>query len=84
MSDFVCGRDVIRAIDVAIIDLGSWDEGVDREGMGAFDPELFDLFVLDLKVLPLSDLVATPNILFFDRLAGLGIDTLLLQLMVAS
>jgi hypothetical protein len=66
----------VRALGFA----GPWDEGVDREGMGAFDPELFDLFVLDLKVLPLSDLVATPNILFFDRLAGFGIDKLLLQL----
>ena len=47
--------------------------------MRAFDPDLLDLLVLDLKILALPDLVAAADILFLDRLAGLGIDLLLLQ-----
>jgi len=54
LSNLVCGRDIIWVIDVAIVDLRSWDEGVDGDGVGAFDPDLLDLLVLDLEVLPLT------------------------------
>ncbi len=47
--------------------------------MGALDPDLLDLVVLDLKVLALADLVAAADVLLLDRLAGLGVDLLLLE-----
>ena len=47
--------------------------------MGAFDPDLLDLLVLDLEVLPLANFVAATNVLLLDRLARFGVDELLLQ-----
>ena len=79
MSDLVRGRDIIRVVNVAIVYLGSWDESVDCYGVGAFDPDLLDLLVLDLKVLSLADLVAATNVLFLDYRACFGVDELLLQ-----
>ena len=78
MSNLVCGRDIIWVIDVAIVDLRSWDEGVDGDGVGAFDPDLLDLLVLDLEVLPLTNLVAATNVLLLEHVACFGVDELLL------
>ena len=47
--------------------------------MGAFDPDLLDLLVLDLEVLPLANFVAATNVLLLDHVARFGVDELLLQ-----
>src|SRR5450631_400548 len=79
LSNLICGRDIIRGFDVAIVDLRSRDKSVDRDGVGAFNSNLLDLLVLDLEVLPLANLVAATNVLLLDRLGCFGIDELLLQ-----
>jgi hypothetical protein len=47
--------------------------------VGAFDPNLLDFLILDLEILALANLIAAANVLFVDRLAGFGVDELLLQ-----
>jgi hypothetical protein len=79
LSDLVCGRDVIRVVDIAIVDLSSGNKRIDRDGVGAFDPNLLDFLVLDLEVLALANLVAAANVLLLECLAGFGVDELLLQ-----
>src|SRR5262249_53525212 len=79
LPDPISRRDVIRLLQVTIVDLGSRDEGVDSDCVGAFDPNLLDFLVLDLKILALANLVAPANVLLFDRLTGFGVDELLLQ-----
>src|ERR1700730_6767716 len=79
LSDLVCGRDVIRVVDIAIVDLSSGNKRIDRDGVGTFDPNLVDFIVRDLEVLALANLVAATDVLLFDRLAGFGVDELLLQ-----
>jgi len=79
LSDLVCGRDVIRVVDIAIVDLSSGNKRIDRDGVGAFDLNLLDFLVLDLEVLALANLVAAANVLLLECLAGFGVDELLLQ-----
>src|SRR3984893_13484143 len=78
MTALVCGRDLIRVVDIAIVDLRSRNERINRDGVGTFDPNLLDFLVLHLEILALANLVAAANVLLFDRLAGFGVDALLL------
>src|SRR5207253_1774218 len=66
LSDFFGRGDVVRAVEVAIVDLRSRHKTVDFEGTGALDPNFFEFVILDLKILPLSDLVPSANVLLLD------------------
>jgi hypothetical protein len=47
--------------------------------MVALDLDRFQLFLFDLDILALFQLVAAPFLVVFDHIAGLGVDHLLLQ-----
>ncbi len=47
------GGDIIGAIDVALVDLLHRHKAVDVDGMGAFDLDGFQLFLVDLDVFAL-------------------------------
>src|SRR6202007_1019824 len=79
LSDLIGRGDVVGANREAIIDFGARPESVDFDRMSALDLDFFDFVVLDREVLALANLVAATNVLLFDRLAGFGIDELLLQ-----
>ncbi len=79
LADLIGGRDVVRALDIAIVDLLARHEAFDLERMRALDLDLLDLLVLDLNVLALADLVAAADVLLVHRLGGLRIDQLLLE-----
>ena len=48
LPDLIGRRNVIGALEIAVVDLGTRHEAVDLDGMGALDPNLLDLLVLDL------------------------------------
>jgi hypothetical protein len=58
-TGLVVGNQIIGAVNVALVDLRLGDETVDVDRMLAFDRDRFDLFVGDLEVNPLIDLVAS-------------------------
>ena len=64
---------------MTVVDLRPRHETIDLDRMGALDADFFDLIVLDLKILPLPDLIAPADILLLDRFPGLRIDLLLLE-----
>ena len=66
-GDLVFGDSVIRAFDVALVDLGLRDEAIDVDRMAAFDCDGVEFFVLDLKIDPFLNLVASPFVLPLRR-----------------
>src|SRR3984885_1038933 len=72
--DLPVRHDEIRIAHVQLIDFVLGDELVDFDGAPAFDGYRFQLFGLQLDVLPLADLVALDDIPGLDFLAGVGID----------
>src|SRR5262249_48967088 len=79
LTDLVGGRDVIRTVEITVVDLGLRYKAVDVDCVGALDLDLLDLVVLDLEILALADLVAAADVILLDKIAGLRIDQLLLQ-----
>src|SRR5436309_3154043 len=73
------GRDVIGAIDVALVDLLHRYKAVNVDGMGTFDLNGFQLFLGNLDVLALFQLITAGLLFALDHVAGLGVDHLLLQ-----
>jgi hypothetical protein len=73
------GCDVVRVIDVALVDFILRHEAVDVDGMGAFDSNGFQFVVFDLDIFALFQLITTALPIAFDDVAGLGVDHLLLQ-----
>src|SRR6516165_10537778 len=76
--NLVSWRDKIRAIGIAIINLGSRHETVDLDGVSALDLDLLDLVVLNVEVL-LPNFIAADDRLFLDDLARFGVNQLLLK-----
>jgi hypothetical protein len=66
-------------IEVALVDFVPGHETVDVDGVVAFDLDGFQLFLFDLDIFALFQLVAAALLIAFDDIAGLGIDHLLLQ-----
>jgi hypothetical protein len=73
------GRDVIGAVDKALVDLVHRDKAVDIDGMGAFDLDGFQLLLVDLDVFALLQLITAALLFALDHIAGLGVNHLLLQ-----
>src|SRR2546425_6228921 len=67
------------AIEEALVYRGVRHKPVDLDGVGALDPDRFELGILNDEVLALGHLVAAAFVLGGDRLAGLFIDELLAQ-----
>src|SRR5439155_19089827 len=79
LTDLVGRREVIRAIEVAVVDFSARYKTVDLDRVRTLDLDLFQFLVLDQEVLALGILVAAADILLVDGLPGPGIDHLLLE-----
>jgi len=71
------GRDIIRSVEKALVDLAAGYQTVDLDRMGALDLDRVQFRVLDHEVVAFADLVAAALVLGSHRLAGLLIDELL-------
>jgi hypothetical protein len=78
-ADLIVRRDVIAAVVVALVDLRARHEAVDVDGVVALDLQRLDLFVFDLDVDALVDLVTAALVGRLDHLAGHVVDELLPQ-----
>ena len=76
-GDLVLRNQVIRAVDVALVDFRFRHEAVDVDRVAALDRDCVKLLVLDAQVDPLVDFVAPPLVVRVDRLARLFVDELL-------
>jgi hypothetical protein len=63
LSDLTIGGEVVRRVDLAIIDLVSRNELIDIDCPGALDLHSLKLFVLNDEVLSFSDLIAACDVL---------------------
>jgi hypothetical protein len=72
LSDLTVRRDVVRRIDIALVDLALRNELVDVDGARAFNLNGLELLVLDKEILAFADLLASRNVLPWDDVAGLG------------
>jgi hypothetical protein len=63
LSDLTVRRDVVRRIDIALVDLALRNELVDVDGPRAFNLNGLELLVLDNEILALADLIASRNVL---------------------
>jgi hypothetical protein len=79
LSDLTVGRDVVRRVDIALVDLALWDELVNIDGPRAFNLNGLELLVLDKEIVALADLIASRDVLPRDDTASLGIHVLLLE-----
>ena len=79
LSDLTIRRDVVRRIDIALVDLALRNELIDVDGSRAFNLNGLELLVLYNEILAFADLIPSRNVLPRDDLAGPGIHILLLQ-----
>ena len=79
LPDMVLGGQVVRRVEIALVDLGARNELLDVDDLRAFQGEVVKLLVLHRHVFVLADLIAPPLVPGLDHLAGDGIDQLLLQ-----
>jgi hypothetical protein len=79
LPDLTIGGDVIRRVDVTIIDFVSRNELIDFNGPGTLDFDSLKFFVLNDEVLSFSDLITARDVLAGDFLTSFGIDILLFQ-----
>src|SRR5262249_50790089 len=78
----LAGRDdVIRPVEIALVDLVPRHESVDVDRVRALDLDRRELVVVDRHVLALADLVAAPLVRGVDRIAALLVDHQLAQAM---
>src|SRR5262245_60808188 len=73
------GRNVVRRVDVPLIDLILWNELVNIDGPRALDLDGLYLLIFNDHVLALCNLIAAHHVIPRDDLASLGIDVLLFQ-----
>jgi hypothetical protein len=78
LSDLTIRRDVVRRINIALVDLALRNELV-KNGSRAFNLNGLELLVLDKEILAFADLIPSRSVLPRDDLASLGIHILLLQ-----
>jgi hypothetical protein len=57
LSDLTVGRDVVRRVDIALVDLAPRNELVDIDGPRAFNLNGLELLVLDNEILAFPDLI---------------------------
>src|SRR5262249_46066567 len=79
LAHLVGRRDIVRRIEVTIVDLRTRHEAVDLDRVGTLDLDRLDLRVFDLDVLSLGHFVAAADVFLLDRISSLGIYKLLLQ-----
>ena len=72
LSDLTIRRDVVRRINITLVDLALWNELIDVDGPRAFNLNGLELLVLDNEILAFANLIASRNVLPRDDLAGLG------------
>ncbi len=58
LPNLTIGGEVVRRVDIAIIDLVSRNELIDLDDPRALDLNRLEFFVLNDEVLPLSDVIA--------------------------
>jgi hypothetical protein len=73
MADFAVGPQVVRADDVARINLVPRHELIDLDGAGGFQGDVFEFFLGDLYVGVGVNLEGLDDVFARDLLAGLGI-----------
>ena len=61
-GDLVLRNQIVRAVDIALIDFGLRHKAIDVDRVAALDRDRVELFVLDAKVDALLDFVAPPFI----------------------
>jgi hypothetical protein len=76
-GDLVLRNQIVRAVDVALVDFGLRQKAIDVDRMAALDRDGVEFFVLDAQVDALLDLVAPSLIARIDRLARFLVDQLL-------
>jgi hypothetical protein len=62
LPDFAIRHDVVRTVEVQLVDLISWDELIDVDGALALYGNRFQLFRIKLKIFALADLVAFDDV----------------------
>jgi hypothetical protein len=75
------GHDVVRLVEIALVDLGARHEAFDVDRVRALDRDRLELVVVDRHVLALADLVAAALVRGIDRVAGLLVHHQLAQAM---
>ena len=60
------GRDVVRTVQIEIVDLGSRYELIDLDRMLAFDRYCLEFFLCYFDILSLADLITHDDILVID------------------
>jgi hypothetical protein len=63
LSDLTVRRDVVRRIDIALVDLAPRNELVDVDGARAFKLNGLELLVLDKEILAFADLIPSRSVL---------------------
>ena len=76
LPDFAIRHDVIRAIEIKLVDLFFRNELVNLDRALALDRYGLEFFRLDLEVLALADLVALDDVGGLHLIAALGVDLL--------
>jgi hypothetical protein len=79
LSDLTVRGDVVRRVDVAVIDLISRNKLINLDGPRAFNLHSIKFFIFNDEVLSFSNLIAARNVLSRDNLAGFRVNVLLLQ-----
>jgi hypothetical protein len=73
LADFAIRNDVVRAVQIELVDLLLGHELVDLDGALALDRDRFELFGLDLDLLAFADLIALDDVARINLVAGLGV-----------
>src|SRR5690606_29900184 len=63
LPDLIGRREIIGAVEIALVDFRAWNEAVDLDRAAALDPDLLEFLVLDEKILTLRIFVAATNVL---------------------
>src|SRR5262249_4157187 len=79
LSDPVFGRQVVRAVEITLVDFRTGHEFIEVDNFRAFQPKAIELLVLDRHVFVLANLIAAPLVHALDDLASDGVNELLLE-----
>ena len=79
LPNLAIGGEVVRGVDIAVVDLTARNELIDFDRPRAFDLHGIDFLVFNNEVLAFRNLIPARCVFSGDNVAGLGIDVLLLQ-----
>ena len=79
LPDLVFGGEVVRAVEIPLVDLGTGHEFFNVDRVRAFEPKRFEFFVFDGHELVAPDLVPAALVGGLDEIAGDRVDGLLFQ-----